>query len=277
MDSIAIRFPLGQHKASHISQWISCAVTKGVEKIDLDLSDEWGSCEVDNASSTASEQYTSPCWLLASPGKACRVKHLQLTSCSISLLSISNSSLASQLVTVDLRGVNISDEQLEGLLSTCLSLERMVLHCCDDLVNFKLTNPISSRMKLLTIQNCSRIKNIELYAENLEMLEYTGHLAHFSFKNVPKLAQVFLSFTGNSRLDGVTYALYRIAYDLPQLKTLNLTSILAITVSGIIKSKKILGFRNHMLCPYLVNSQTFFNLTITILVHVHDMLDPQLN
>lgn len=232
MDSIAIRFPLGQRNASDISRWISCAVTKGVEKIDLDLSDEWGICEVDNASSTASEQYTTPCWLLASPGKACRVKYLQLTSCSINLLSISNTSIASQLVTVDLRGVNITDEQMEGLLSTCLSLERMVLHCCDDLVNFKLTNP-SSRMKLLTVQNCSRIKNIELYAENLEMLEYTGHLAHFSFKNVPKLAQVFLCFTGDRRLDGVTYALHRIAYDLPQLKTLNLISILAITVSGI--------------------------------------------
>ncbi|KAI8010916.1 putative F-box protein [Camellia lanceoleosa] len=54
--SFAVQFPLIKDSALHIDQWISSTITKGVENIDLDLSE---SCSfmVDHASFTASEKY----------------------------------------------------------------------------------------------------------------------------------------------------------------------------------------------------------------------------
>ncbi|KAK9288063.1 hypothetical protein L1049_016509 [Liquidambar formosana] len=222
IDSLAIHFHLGREFASHIDQWINSAVTKGAESIDLDLS-EWCSFRVDHNSSTASECYEFPCWLPALAGRRCTVKHLRLASCCLGDHPSSNSLLS--LITIKLREVNISDQQLKNLLSNCPFLEGLSLHQCKDLVNLDFSGP-SKRMKFLNIQNCFRLKQIEIDAENLVIFEYTGPLVCFSFKNVPKLAEAFLDFTGETRLDGVTYALTKFASDLPQLETLYLLSIL---------------------------------------------------
>ncbi|KAI8009827.1 F-box/LRR-repeat protein [Camellia lanceoleosa] len=223
VDSFAVQFHLSKDSALHIDQWISCAITKGVENIDLDLSE---SCSfmVDHASSTASENYEFPCWLLVAAGKRCSVKHLQLASCSLS--APPGSSSLTSLSTIQLQGVNIGDQQLENLLSSCLFLEGLSLHLCNDLVNLKFAGP-NLRLKLLSVQNCIRLQAMELCAKDLVLLEYTGHLISLYFKNVPRLAEAFLNFTGESRLDGGIYALTRFVSDLPQLETFNFISILA--------------------------------------------------
>ncbi|KAA8528152.1 hypothetical protein F0562_035597 [Nyssa sinensis] len=226
IDSLTIHFHLGKDSASHIDWWISCAVTKEVENIDLDLS-EWCSFKVDHTCSTSFEQYEFPCWLLAVPGKKCTVKRLRLASCN--LCTPPNLNYLTSLITVELKDVNISDQQLENLLSSCLFLEELCLQRCKDFVNLKFVGP-SLRLRLLSIQNCFRLKKIEIYAKNLVTFEYTGHLITFCFKVAPRLAEAFMNFTGKSRLDGVTYSLTRFASDLPQLETLNLLSVLAMKI-----------------------------------------------
>ncbi|XP_057958920.1 F-box/FBD/LRR-repeat protein At1g13570-like [Malania oleifera] len=223
VNSFAIHFHLGKESTSHVDHWLSCAVMKAVENIDLNLS-VWFRPEVDFSSSTALENYRFPCWLLAAPGKTCStVKHLQLASCSLGASSCPN--FLTSLVTLELRSVTINDEQVKTLLSNCLLLERLSLHLCNDLVNLNIAEP-KARLKVLNIQNCLRLEKIEICAENLVLLEYTGFLIKFSLKCVPKLVEVFLNFTGESRIKGVTYALTRFASYLPQLETLNLLCVL---------------------------------------------------
>ncbi|XP_058203495.1 F-box/LRR-repeat protein 25-like isoform X2 [Rhododendron vialii] len=229
VDSFALHFCLGKDSAPHIDQWISSAITKGVENIDLDLSE---SCifMADHYSSTASEgseEYEFPIRLLAAAGEKSRVKHLQLTSCGL-IAPLDSNSLTS-LVTIQLEHVKIGDEQLESLLSACLFLEGLSLHLCNCLFELNFIAP-NLRLKRLSIHDCFRLQKMELRAKNLALFEYTGHLILFYFKDVPRLAEAFLNFTTDSRLDGAAYALTKFVSDVPQLETLNLVSVLAMKV-----------------------------------------------
>ncbi|KAL1807498.1 hypothetical protein ACET3Z_024488 [Daucus carota] len=217
MNSIVISFPLSNEHESHITNWISRAVMMGVEKISLDLTGGFGF-----VTSDVPRAYSFPLAVLISPGKACSVKHLQLASCSLDSLSISNS-LAS-LVTLELQNVNLTDQQLDIMLCNCSFLEKLVLKSCTELVNFKLTNR-SSRLRFLSIKSCCRLNYFELDAENLEIFEYTGQIDRFMFKHVPKLAEVYFCFCGSSRVESAIYALSQLANDIPQLKILNMVWI----------------------------------------------------
>ncbi|KAK3008815.1 hypothetical protein RJ639_013661, partial [Escallonia herrerae] len=221
IESLTIHYHLGQDSASRIDNWVSYAVTKGVEKLDLDFTEQC-SLLVNHTSTSAFEPYTFHCGLLAAPRKDCSVKHLQLASCSLISLPISTN-LAS-LVTVRLLRVNINDQQLEMFLSTVLCMKSLSLQCCNHLVSFKAAGP-RLLLEILNIKNCFRLESITIDADNIATLEYTGQSVGFSFENVPRLAQLFMVFTGTRRHDGVMYALTRVAYDLPKLQTLNLISI----------------------------------------------------
>ncbi|KAK2969680.1 hypothetical protein RJ640_025857, partial [Escallonia rubra] len=223
IESLTIQYHLGQDSASQIDDWVSYAVTKGVEKLDLDFTQQC-SLLVNHTSTSAFEQYTFHCGLLAAPSKNCSVKHLQLASCS--LISLPVSTTLASLVTVRLLRVNINDQQLEMFLSTALCMKSLSLQCCNHLVSFKAAGP-SLLLEILNIENCFRLESITIDAENIATLEYTGQSVKFSFTNVPRLAEVFMVFTGTGRHDGVMYALTRVAYDLPKLQTLNLISIQA--------------------------------------------------
>ncbi|KAL3519241.1 hypothetical protein ACH5RR_017390 [Cinchona calisaya] len=238
IDSLAIRFHLGQEFAPHISEWIQCAFGKGVENIDVDLS-EWSSFKIDSVPVDELERYIVPCSLLAASNKRCTLKHLQLAFCS--LFSVPSSGSLASLISIKLQDVNINDQQLENFLLICSSLEKMSLHACNNLVKLKFSYP-KVRLKILSIRNCFRLESIELGAHNLTTFEYTGELTTFSFKHAPRLAEVYLSFTGQNRQDGVNSALTRFAHDIPHLQTLNLVSVLAMKTLKL--PNKVVNFTN---------------------------------
>lgn len=230
VDSFVIRFHLDKENAPYLDEWISGSISKGIEIIDLDLSKE------DPASVTTASggHYEFPSWLL---GRKSSVKHLRLASCNLGDMADCKS-----LVTIQLRGVNISDQNLETLLSTsCLSLERLILQLCAGLVNPAIAGP-NLRLKYLTIQDCFRLEKMELCANSLALFEYTGHFISFYFKNVPSLVSTFLNFTGDSKVDAGLYALTDFVRDLPQLEELNLVSILTMKVIKL--PKNITAFTN---------------------------------
>ncbi|CDO98687.1 unnamed protein product [Coffea canephora] len=238
IDSLAIYFHLGKEFASHISEWIECAFAKGAEIIDLDLSESC-SFKVDNVPLAEFERYTFSCSLLASPNVRCTLKHLRLTCCNFD--SVPTPGSLASLTTAELRDVNISDQQLENFLLTCLRLENLSLLACTNLVKLKFSCP-KFRLKILSIQNCPRLDSIELGPESLTTFEYTGELATFSFKYAPRLTDMYLSFTGHNRQDGVSSALSRFACDIPHLRTLNLVSVLGMKTPEL--PDKVLNFTN---------------------------------
>ncbi|KDO57424.1 hypothetical protein CISIN_1g047944mg [Citrus sinensis] len=190
INSLAIHFHLGKNFSSHIDHWINSAVLKGVESIDIDLS-ECTSFRNGGATSNSFEHHQ----FRASPleGKH-NLRQLRLDSCTF---------------------------------SAPLSYKKLSLHLCQDLVNLKFTNS-SHQLKFLDIKDCFRLNGIEVSSENLTRLEYTGHPSSFIFKQVPKLTDVYLKFTNKNRIDGVTYALTKLASEVTHLEKLNLISILSI-------------------------------------------------
>lgn len=221
INSLAIHFHLGKNFSSHIDHWINSAVLKGVESIDIDLS-ECTSFRNGGATSNSFEHHQ----FRASPleGKH-NLRQLRLDSCTFSA-PLRYNSLGS-LINIELRRVCIDDGLLMDLLSNCLSLKKLSLHLCQDLVNLKFTNS-SHQLKFLDIKDCFRLNGIEVSSENLTRLEYTGHPSSFIFKQVPKLTDVYLKFTNKNRIDGVTYALTKLASEVTHSEKLNLISILSI-------------------------------------------------
>ncbi|KAK1380455.1 F-box domain-containing protein [Heracleum sosnowskyi] len=226
LNSIYISFPLSGKDESQIASWIYDAVAMGVKSIYFDSTG--GSDFVIDASLGVP---TFPFSVLTAFDKACTVQRLWLFSCSLGPLSISDT-LAS-LVNVRFDSVNFTDEQLDAMICNCLFLEKMVLINCPNLVNFKLTSK-GSRLRFLDLQGCDGLKYIELYAENLEILEYTGQTDCFSFKHVPKLAEVYLRFYGKKRAECTTFALSRIAAHIPRLETLKINVRWAVLQPGVI-------------------------------------------
>ena len=225
----SVHFPLGKEFTSHIDQWISCAVMKGVENIDLDLSEEFRlDPKREYTSSTEFQIYEFPCWPSSAPGRSCTLKHLRLASCH--LCALPKPDTLTSLITVDLHSVSISDQQLQDLISTSCHLEQLSLYACNGLVNLKISAP-NLQLKFLSIKHCFRLETIEIHGAELVTFEYGGHLPSFSFKNTPKLAKASLDFvTRSSRMEGVMYALTRFPSDLPQLETLNLMGVLTLKV-----------------------------------------------
>lgn len=225
IDYFSLHCHLGKESASYIDQWIRDAAIKEVEYIDLDLS-EWCTFRMDQCSFTAYEQYEFSCWTLSTSIK-CTIKNLKLASCILNPIPSPNKLIS--LKTVELKDVNVNDQQLSTFLSICPQLEVLSLVVCNDLVNLKL-DVSCHNLKVLSIRDCSRMETIDIYAENLVVFEYTGEVVSFSFKYAPMLAEGYLSFTGEHRLDGLTYALTKFANSVPSLQTLNLLSILAMKV-----------------------------------------------
>ncbi|KAL5785751.1 hypothetical protein ACOSQ2_008143 [Xanthoceras sorbifolium] len=226
INSLTVHCQLGKEFSSHIDHWISCAAMREVEIIDLNLSESCSYME-NCACSTHLEHYKFDCGILAAPGRKSYLKHLKLNSCTFSAPLSSN--CLNSLISLELRRVCISDEMLKKLLSNCLVLETLTLHLCQDLVNLDFGGP-NLRLKFLRIQDCLRLNKLEISSENIIRLEYTGPLVSFSFKHVPNLVEAYLCFTQKNRLYGVTYALTRLASELPQLEKLNLHSILSMNV-----------------------------------------------
>ncbi|KAL1806797.1 hypothetical protein ACET3Z_029865 [Daucus carota] len=207
MRSIVISFPLSRKDGPHVARWVGDAVMKGVETIILNLNGGSGIVSF-------------PFSILRAPGQASKVRQLGLNSCSLKSLSVRNRTLDS-LVNIHLQRVNLTDKQMDVILSKCFFLESLVLRKCCKLARFKLTSR-NPRLKFLEIKSCLKLKNIQLYAESLEILEFEGLLDHFSFDHVPKLVQLFACVSEEKFVQFSTYSLSRIAVDAPLLQTLNL-------------------------------------------------------
>ncbi|WOH13135.1 hypothetical protein DCAR_0832644 [Daucus carota subsp. sativus] len=207
MRSIVISFPLSRKDGPHVARWVGDAVMKGVQTIILNL--KGGSGIV-----------SFPFSILRAPGQASKVRQLGLNSCSLKSLSVRNRTLDA-LVNIHLQSVNLTDKQMDVILSKCFFLESLVLRKCDKLARFKLTSQ-NPRLKFLDIRSCLRLKSIELYAESLQIVEFDGLLDHFSFDHLPKLVHLFACVSGEKFVQFSTYALSRIAVDAPLLQTLNL-------------------------------------------------------
>ncbi|KAF5176610.1 F-box protein [Thalictrum thalictroides] len=101
----------------------------------------------------------------------------------------------SSLVTLQLNEVNITDNALEKILSSCPILSNLYLKSCFSLGSVKISGP-DLRLKSLSLILTDAVE-IDIFAPNLRSMHFYGDvLCGFLFRNVASLVDVFISADG---------------------------------------------------------------------------------
>ncbi|PHT99504.1 hypothetical protein BC332_29292 [Capsicum chinense] len=122
------------------------------------------------------------------------------------------------LITLTLNAVVLTSGHLEGILSSCSNLQRLTIVCCKLPYKLRLTGTLM----VVVIWDCIGVKEIDLHAAHLRMLEYKIYnKVRFFFSFVPVLENVMV--WGNLRYSSYSYVFGDCARDLPdQVKSLTL-------------------------------------------------------
>ncbi|KAF8387936.1 hypothetical protein HHK36_026599 [Tetracentron sinense] len=211
VDAVRLQFYLGEASNRHLDRWISYALDKGVQKLDVDL------FTLDF--SLANEyRYKFPCHLFAQGIGSC-LKNLRLKACILSLPP--DMSGFNSLVTLALEDLRLAQDQVDTLLSNCSLLEWLTLkNChCPATLNIKVS---FLQLKHLNITACYQVKRIEICASSLASFEYNGSRRPISFKNVPQLVRLFIGIHPPKKSDAIIYVVQEIVCQLPQLEILYL-------------------------------------------------------
>ncbi|KAF5205238.1 Fbd-associated f-box protein [Thalictrum thalictroides] len=101
----------------------------------------------------------------------------------------------SSLVTLQLNEVNITDDTLEKILSSCPVLINLYLRSCFGLGSIKISGP-DLRLESLSLMLIDAYE-VDIFAPNLRSVHFYGDILYgYSFRNVASLVDVFLSADG---------------------------------------------------------------------------------
>ncbi|CAN1778351.1 Putative F-box protein At5g38390 [Linum perenne] len=162
-----------------IERWVEFAISKGVERLELDFNPEFAEMEFDR-------NYEEFGGYPVHPKLKC-FYHSRV------LLGLSN---VQYFRALRLRYVHLTEVMVHHLVSSCHLLEKLVLERCDGLVKVKATAlPASSALlplKHLEILRCPYVKEIEINAPNLVSFCYDGCKVDIQMENVSGLKEMNL-------------------------------------------------------------------------------------
>ncbi|KAJ4713527.1 FBD-associated F-box protein [Melia azedarach] len=154
IDELKVSYELYDSHERIITSWIRAAISKGVQKLELNLRAAWGN-----------RQYTFP-------------KEL---------------SSISSLKSLSLSGVNVTSEIIESLVYNCPLLERLCVANSRPWLCLKVVIS-SIRLKHLVIEGCFSNEEFEISTPSLLSFKYhgTGHIK-LNVQNVPQLVDLYIS------------------------------------------------------------------------------------
>ncbi|CAN1300502.1 Putative FBD-associated F-box protein At1g61330 [Linum perenne] len=162
-----------------IERWVEFAISKGVERLELDFNPEFAEMEFDRYYEEFGGYPVHP--------------KLKCFYHSRVLLGLSN---VQYFRALRLRYVHLTEVMVHHLVSSCHLLEKLVLERCDGLVKVKATAlPSSSALlplKHLEILRCPYVKEIEINAPNLVSFCYDGCKVDIQMENVSGLKEMNL-------------------------------------------------------------------------------------
>ncbi|XP_047307328.1 F-box/LRR-repeat protein At3g03360-like [Impatiens glandulifera] len=171
INSFCLRFELGKPFSHCIDKWISYAVRKDVETIDLDFSRFPFNASRYSSFNHRFARYNFSLLRTTSENKG-SLKHLRLSYCNF--MGRSSSKKFDSLVSLKLLKVNISDIQLTKVLECCSLLQELSLHNCSNKLTYLSFGDLNNntRLKVLSLKNCLKLREINLIcAHNLFSLE----------------------------------------------------------------------------------------------------------
>ncbi|CAN1300471.1 F-box/LRR-repeat protein 25 [Linum perenne] len=177
---VCLQLSSTSNSGGDIERWVEFAISKGVERLDLDFNSEIPGMESD-------EDYEEDC---------CDGYYSILRSRSFYqsgvLLGLSN---IQYFRSLRLRYVYLTDVIFHHLVSCCHLLEKLVLDCCGGLVKANATALASSPslpLKHLEIRSCYHLKEVEIHAPNLVSFCYNGGIVDLRMENVSSLKEMDL-------------------------------------------------------------------------------------
>nr|CAD1840775.1 unnamed protein product [Ananas comosus var. bracteatus] len=183
-----------------VDRWISRAAKAGVNELEL-VPWHWR------------RAYEFP-WRLLANGRGSFFTRLKLGRCRLGRhYDFRRLSSISRLYLAD---VNISQEIVIDILRDCKSLESLTLESCSSNATISIAPP-ELQLRELVVYFCFEITSIELSAPKLRRLQYYGDSALLSFKSVPCLEHVWLSYCTS---DVAKYTFESLLPELPRVSDL---------------------------------------------------------
>ncbi|PWA94606.1 F-box domain, FBD domain, Leucine-rich repeat domain, L domain-like protein [Artemisia annua] len=171
-----IRYNLDKSNREDIDSWLQFALDKKVEKLHLDLSYK------DHGSSDPEENYDFP--LPTSYGNMIYLGELPILNAKVVGLQ--------SLKKVFLKGVNISEPNLLGLLKNSPHLESLSLDHSGLFPHIHVGG-WDINLKHFTIVTCYDVESISLYDFDLESFLYNGEVINLSLIDLPVLKLLNIS------------------------------------------------------------------------------------
>ncbi|KAK9996935.1 hypothetical protein SO802_021621 [Lithocarpus litseifolius] len=172
----SVCYALNKRAACHINQWISFAVGKKVQRLELKLED---------SDSSFSGLYTFPSSKFRAE-EASSIKHLALNACRV--YSPGFDSFRS-LITLSLKHVVLTDIVFYNIFLNCPHLEHVSVVEAKKLVNARVVGP-NLPLKHLKLSTCCQLESIEICAMNLVIFLYGGKPINLFLRNVPMLREI---------------------------------------------------------------------------------------
>ncbi|KAL3630591.1 hypothetical protein CASFOL_023575 [Castilleja foliolosa] len=164
LDAVRICFDLDKSSKCAIDNWVKFAVSKGVQRLELDL------LENGETLRQSARNYTFPYKQLC--------KGLS-----------SNFVRMKCLKALSLKCVNVCEQALDCILTSCPVLKFLSIHGSGELVTVKISGPLLM-LKCLEIVFCLGIETIEISNVNLVSFSYLGPAINLVINNVPMLDEI---------------------------------------------------------------------------------------
>ncbi|XP_020099396.1 F-box/FBD/LRR-repeat protein At1g13570-like isoform X1 [Ananas comosus] len=200
---LSLEFSAKKKDLAMVDGWIRSALEKGVHELKLKLGPN------------LTEEYIFP--PLSLNGGEYSLTKLKLSGCS--LHNHAGFSMFGSLSSLSLEDMDISKDDMQGVLQNCRRLKSLCLADCSfSGADLSIASP-DLQLKELAIVDCEQIRIIELSAPRLERLQYMGQYTPMLFTSVPHLDHVWLKYANPA---GTNYILRKLSTDLPRSRNLNL-------------------------------------------------------
>ncbi|KAL6911569.1 hypothetical protein ACP4OV_000374 [Aristida adscensionis] len=199
-------YPCSNIDASCLDGWLQIAIKSGIKDVSIELS------------SNIKTAYNFPCELLSNEtGRS--IQFLRLSSCAFR--PTGKLGCLRSLTRLSLHLVHTNDEELGRLLSNSVSLEKIEISCCNEIVCLKIPCTLY-QLSLLRVLACKMLRNVEVNAPKLSSLHYGGSPAQISFGNLLQVRDIHM--LGFLHLGMIHYARTKLTSIAPNIESLTLSS-----------------------------------------------------
>lgn len=211
VEEFKIKFPFDSMLVSHLNNWVKFAVSSRAKNLSIDLEPEDFRC--------CKYRYRFPFELFDKRSMS------RLETICLSLVSLNaqpNFSGFPNLKVLDLRIVDVSSNDLQLVLSSCINLERLSIVLCHLHDDLRVSLP---RLQHLHVAHCF-INKIHFISKNLRTFVYDGTMEPLDLCESLQLSHAEMNFPSLT----LEHAIMELPRAMPHAENLNLSACMQLKV-----------------------------------------------